>query len=221
MATEIERLSGKPPIWYEAKYANLFGCGSILDNVPQDFKGILLGTGSMYAVARPDLMGADVRALRGPLTAALIDEDLDVPYGDLGLLFHSMKNGVAEDKKYKVGHLPHYAVNKPQAGRRINVLSGIRNVVEEVGRCERLRSSSLHGIILADALGIENMWIQDDAVCGDGFKFIDYGASLEEDIQPNVWRLGDQARIVTMATELRGTIKEMLQQEDYHAGTMH
>jgi hypothetical protein len=61
----------------------------------------------------------------------------------------------------------------------------------------------LHGIILADALGIENQWVYSDKVLGGGFKFRDYAASLGEDIEPGVWRLGNQERIADIAEWLK------------------
>jgi len=202
----IEKLTGAKVEWTECSKADLFGCGSIINGIPCGFKGAILGSGMMYASeSRPDLKGADIRALRGPLTAFRM-EVKDVPYGDMGLLFY-LNRPTAVRKKYARGYLSHYAV--PIEGRvsplhhLINIQAGIEAVVGEVVKCERLVSSSLHGIILADALGIENKWIDEVAVAGEGFKFRDYAASLGEEIHSGVWRLGNQERVAKIAKRLR------------------
>ena len=198
----IERLTG-----YEARYAlpnvaPMFGCGSIVEVIPKDYTGMILGSGLMFEeTVRRDLRGADVRALRGPLTAERIG--IEATLGDLGLLFSLFKPDI--QKVYRVGTIPHYATNdlRDPEHHFIGITAPIDDVVSEAAKCERIVSSSLHGIILADALGIENMWIKDDRVLGDGFKFRDYAASLGEKIEPGVWRLGDQERIHEIAQGLQ------------------
>jgi len=208
----LEKLIGLSVEFAEPEDAMVVGCGSILDCVPEGYKGVLLGTGSMYDKPRPDLRNVDARAVRGPLTAELMG--IDAPYGDLGILFYHLKPKLialgAMRKVHALGHLPHYAVKKNQEGHLIEVLSGVDEVLFGVAQCGKLITSSLHGIMLADALGIENMWIEEEAVCGDGFKFKDYAASLGEDIQPNTWRLGNQYKIAEMATRLRRIVIETI-----------
>ena len=193
----------------------MFGCGSILDSVPIGFTGMLLGTGAMFADrARRDLQDADIRVLRGPLTAELI---FGSPYshdgiqlGDLGILFTLERPDVNKD--CKVGSLPHYDDREPyESDCHLDIRGGIDVVVDQVARCERIVSSSLHGIILADALGVENKWVDCPRVRGGGFKFRDYAASLGESIEPGVWRLGNQKRIAEMATALRESVIEAVE----------
>jgi len=198
----IERLTGREVQWTPANKADLIGCGSIVEAIPEGFTGIILGSGVMYETAlRFDLKSADIRALRGPLTAKRIG--VDVPYGDMGLLFSLFKSRWVP--VYEVGTLPHYAVRDRQEldHHYIDIMAGVESVVRHVSKCKRIISSSLHGIILADALGIENKWVYSDKVIGKGFKFRDYAASLGEDIEPGVWRLGNQERIADIAEWLK------------------
>lgn len=206
----IERLTATKVEWVPPDQAEMFGCGSILDSVPIGFTGMLLGTGAMFAERkRHDLKRADIRVLRGPLTARLIFGDpeagREIQLGDLGVLFVLKKPDVAKD--CKVGSLPHYDDREPyKSDCHLDIRGGIETVVDQVARCERIVSSSLHGIILADALGVENKWVDCPRVRGGGFKFRDYAASLGESIEPGVWRLGNQERIAEMATALRESV---------------
>lgn len=195
--------------WVKPDEAELFGCGSILEVVPRDFKGTLFTTGVMHQItARPDLSGARVLALRGPSTVAAIygERQVDVLLGDLGLLCRLV---APEEKKcYEVGYIPHYVYEGQNArGHVIDIRGGIEPVMREVARCERIISSSLHGIILADSLGVENQWEYSSRVYGKGYKFADYAAAVGEDIEPGVWRLGDQAKIECIATNLERLVK--------------
>jgi pyruvyltransferase len=52
--------------------------------------------------------------------------------------------------------------------------------------CERIVSSSLHGLVIADAYGIPNAWLNSDGGAGGSrpgggeFKFYDYFASVNK-----------------------------------------
>ena len=89
----------------------------------------------------------------------------------------------------------------------VDITADTETVIQEADKCERIISSSLHGIVLADALGIENKWEYSDRVYGKGFKFRDYASALGEDIEPDEWRLGNQERIAEIATRFERTVK--------------
>ena len=138
-------------------------------------------------------------AVRGPLTRArLIEQGVDCPevYGDPALLLPRFYNPSVA-KTHKIGIIPHYIDQGSEHLERftgdpavllIDVTNGYRKFVQQIKSCERIASSSLHGIILADAYGVPSTWIElSDKVDGDGFKFRDYFLSVgREDKEPLV-----------------------------------
>jgi len=197
--------------WTRANDAEMFGCGSIIEMIPNDFKGVIFTTGIMSEKSkRHDLSGAQILGLRGPLTAErVMVAGSHVQFGDLGILLSLFNPN--EPKQYELGVIPHYVhFDKDYPGyHKIDVRSGIENVLREASKCERILSSSLHGIILSDALGIENQWELSEKVIGKGFKFHDYASALGETIEPGEWRLGNQERVGEIAVALKDILEQM------------
>lgn len=171
--------------WTPPKRAEFVGVGSILQALPPRWSGTVWGAG--HIKRRAHLPNAHILALRGPLTG-------DAPlYADPGLL---AGRGVSVTAEHPTGVVAHYIAPLPVDGYRIDVQADPDTVIREAARCERIVSSSLHGLILADSLGIPNKWVHEPKVVGDGFKFRDYAASFGETIVPGVWRLAPQEQVV-------------------------
>lgn len=133
-----------------------------------------------------------VYAVRGPLTRRLLlNQGIDCPevYGDPALLFPRFYNPDVE-KKYKIGIIPHYvdlnsnwikSIDRKDV-KILDICSETHDFVDSLKECEKILSSSLHGVIAADAYGIPNMWIKiSDKVGGSGFKFDDYFQSVKRE----------------------------------------
>jgi pyruvyltransferase len=116
--------------------------------------------------------------VRGKLTAKRIGVK-DIPFGDPLLLWQTVKQ-----PRYKLGIVPHYVdfseesiwefARKHEEVLVIDMLA--RDAAERIASCENILSSALHGLVVADALEIPNLWtlFSDNKVVGHGFKFRDY-----------------------------------------------
>jgi pyruvyltransferase len=91
-------------------------------------------------------------------------------------------------KTIELGIIPHFVDKENDAILRlekegvkiIDIFAGETEFLDQVNRCEHVVSSSLHGLIVADAYGIPSKWIKiSDKVFGDDFKYSDYYKSLE------------------------------------------
>jgi hypothetical protein len=169
------------------------GIGSILEYVDNDYTGTIFGTGLMYSTARKDYTKANVVGLRGKLTQERVKCTNDnIVLGDLGLLSHLLCK--SREKKWKLGLLPHYVDRENEQIKRwskiegvkfIDIRSGVQNVIDQAAQCETIVSSSLHGLILADALNIPNEWVVlSDKIGGGEFKFRDYYSIFDISPEP-------------------------------------
>lgn len=162
--------------------------GSILYQV--DRNAIIWGAGFISENSRLRENPKMICAVRGPLTRELIiKQGLECPeiYGDPALLYPRFYKP-SMLKNYRLGIVPHFVDQKSHLIDQfrnkeevliIDITGGINKFVDEVCSCEKIASSSLHGIIAADAYGVPSTWIRfSDKVIGKGFKFRDYFASV-------------------------------------------
>lgn len=151
------------------------------------------GTGMLSPSHLPKVSGLKFHAVRGPLTRkVLMDAGYDVPmiYGDPGVfmpLIYPMNDVVVD---CEVGIIPHYAdmarISTQFSGtggiRIIDICSGVKNVMQEVARCNVILSTSLHGVILAESLGKHAAHIMvSNELTGGTFKFDDWYLSSGRD----------------------------------------
>lgn len=162
--------------------------GSILDSARS--YSVIWGSGLMTPKVPPKEKPKKILAVRGPKTREeLIKLGLEVPaiYGDPALLYKYFYNPNVK-KEYKIGIIPHYIDHNLPAVERfrkeegvliIDIFDPIDKVVDNICKCDVIFSSSLHGLIAADAYNVPSFWIKlSDSVIGEGFKFSDYFLSV-------------------------------------------
>lgn len=158
-------------------------------------ESIVWGAGVIDATAELPARPKKVLAVRGPLTRKyLLERGIQCPevYGDPALLIPYVYSPKIE-KKYKLGIIPHYsdydspALDKFRDNNEIKFIKmeGYEkwtDVIDNILSCERIVSSSLHGLIIAEAFGIPNLWAEiKGELLGGHFKFHDFFCSIERD----------------------------------------
>ena len=109
--------------------------------------------------------------------------------------FQNVVGKELETKRYRLGIIPHVVdLHHP-------VIEEIREkysdeiliidlahyekwtgVIDQICSCERILSSSLHGLIVSDAYQVPSCWIElSGNISGGYFKFLDYASSVERD----------------------------------------
>ena len=196
------------PEWVTHRYpGKILAIGSIIGRALAA-RDIVWGSGLIRDTTVVPPPATTFLAVRGPLTRARIAGDVPEVYGDPALLLPLFHSG-SIDKKHRVGIVPHYVdrdalrVEDP-AMVVIDVGKHWRYVVDTIRSCEVILSSSLHGLIVAEAYGIPAVWIRiTDAVVGDGFKFNDYFLATGRDTSvPMDWERGIREALKRVLPEL-------------------
>lgn len=175
--------------------------GSIIDSKMLNKNSIIWGTGAIEGIKKIGFQPQKICAVRGKLTREyLISQGIDCPavYGDPALLMPLVYNPRVE-KKYVMGIIPHFLdMNNPLVAYLQNLSGGIsvikmqgyndwHEVIDEIKQCDFIISSSLHGLILADAYQVPNVWIEfSDKVYRKVFKFRDYFSAVNRDTKDPV-----------------------------------
>lgn len=153
----------------------------------------ILGSGFMHPYIRvPRLDYTSVYSVRGYLSKSLLPTGLDPEVGDPGLLV----NLTVKDKRlnttpqHKLGIIPHVSQLNDKRFKEIQAkvprstiidfrTADLDSTVAEMRDCEIIVSQSLHGLVLADSLGIPNVWLYEDEIhMGGPFKYYDYFSSI-------------------------------------------
>lgn len=190
----IEKVTGQMPLYvpFHVPYPKYMLTGSVLNHAT-DYTTVW---GAGFANANDVITGSpDIRAARGPLTMQRVHVQSDIRVevvGDPALLMprfcdprplEPIGRSVAPPVMYKVGFIPHYIHQQETAAwlndrddiKLLNVFDDPEKFVWEMLQCEVVFSSSLHGLIIADAYGISSQWYEGtERLGGDGMKFHDH-----------------------------------------------
>lgn len=208
----LKGLTGCPLHIYNSRFhrckQNFVVVGSLIDGFI-DEKSIIWGSGIRTGKRELPFLPKEVLAVRGRLTRDfLLERGVSCPevYGDPALLMPLVYTPKI-DKKYKVGIIPHYRDihltkvqdfiqnNKKSAKLiRFDKYDDWHSIIDEICQCEYIVSSSLHGLILADAYNIPNLWIELSSNIKEGhFKYLDYFSGVGRvDSSPYLF-LGDES----------------------------
>ena len=122
----------------------------------------------------------DVRAVRGPFTRhTLISAGYDCPeiYGDPAILMPYIYNPEDSNKKYEVSIIEHFSKSnqiKNENFHYINIETyDYKYFIDEICSSQKVISSSLHGIILAETYGVPAVFLS-DGMEDQLFKFWDW-----------------------------------------------
>jgi pyruvyltransferase len=178
----VEKMTKMPVAFNDGSSKCYIAIGSVLKRVTRH--SIVWGSGCFGTEAKRQVSrDADYRAVRGPLTRAkLVNVGIRCPevYGDPALLVPFFYWPTVEITA-EVGVILRWSERKwstiPEGNgvKKIYLKSdNIESVLQDILRCRRVVSSSLHGLIIADAYGIPNAWLASSTPKGGEFKFFDY-----------------------------------------------
>lgn len=193
----VEKLTSIPPK-FVGRREGMLAVGSIIKWASSN--STIWGAGtSTQGIELP--CDADYRSVRGPYTRAeVINNGGKCPevYGDpawLVPLFYEKQITKSSD----LGLILHYihedgSVRAGSSTKEISIrrvgFEQIEAFLDEMLSCKRIISTSLHGVILANAFGIPVLWgtVSDSGadIHGDGIKFKDYfnTIGIDENLKP-------------------------------------
>jgi pyruvyltransferase len=165
---------------------NLIALGSILHWA--DANSLVWGTGFISDSIGLRVAPKAIASVRGHLTREHLEKQgIRCPpaVGDPGVFIPDLFPPSV--RTIPLGVVPHY-VDANEAFVRsardsgaeiLDVLSPIKDYLGKLSSCQRIISSSLHGLVFAHAYGIPAVWVKlSPNVIGDGFKFLDYYSSI-------------------------------------------
>jgi hypothetical protein len=185
----LETVAGRPAV--SARSSDLpymLSIGSLIQtSTPQSF---IWGTGLIHpsaGIGNPD--PRRILAVRGKLTCAeLVRNGIrvgDVPLGDPGILIRRLLAPQSPAaSRFSLGLVPYVfdrdhpfflQAAKDPSIKVLDVCDPVEVFLADIASCDAIASSSLHGLIFGEALGLPTVWLEvSDKVVGQGFKFADW-----------------------------------------------
>lgn len=196
----LSALTGKRIVTLESTgltfIPHLLCIGSVVGRMNK--ASLIWGSGALYGNQILKCKPRKIFAVRGHYTRSfLLEQGIECPevYGDPALLLPLIYKPNFS-KKYKIGIIPHYTeyelshvVEYRNAHPEVLFIKmrgyyNWKDVIDQIASCESVVSSSLHGLIIADAYGIENVWAKfSKELEGGDFKFLDYFSGVKRPFQ--------------------------------------
>lgn len=193
----VEMMSGRAVRYAPPETCDLAAVGSILDKIElKKWKRLLRlrfdpvrvwGSGT-FGVTPVTRRGLAPFAVRGPMTARALGLPEETPLGDPGLLVDRFVTPTGKERQW--GIIPHIADRQDPLVRALCEANpsalcidlsdpDLLGTLRKIQSCAFILSSSLHGLVTADAFGIPSVWmrVSGNVFGGDG-KFIDYFTSV-------------------------------------------
>ena len=175
-----------------AKLPHYIGIGSIMSRVRDN--SVVWGTGAFGTEQFYQLNGrAKYHAVRGPLSRQLllnVGVRVGEIYGDPALLTPYFFDA-PEEKTNEIGVVLRWSEDewlRSSAGDGVKIISlgsdDVEGTLLQMLSCKRIITSSLHGLIIADAYGIPNAFLASTTPKGGVFKYLDYFASVDKFRKP-------------------------------------
>lgn len=188
----MEQMTGKEVVWAQKSEPHYLFVGSVLDKVQPST--VAWGPGSFGTEAKKELCkGPKYLAVRGPLTRAKLEmHGITCPriYGDPALLCPDYYLPAIKPK-HELGIVLRWSERgriKKLIEQGIKVIDlftdKIEDTIDQFLSCEKIISTSLHGLIIADAYNIPNAWLIADTGTGKEHKFWDYLISVGKTRDP-------------------------------------
>jgi pyruvyltransferase len=205
--------------WSKPSDSELVMVGSILEQLPTNYKGIIAGCGKLHERSYLSFPEAKILALRGPLTAKSLNANCVL--ADPGLIADHLVG--YQEKKWDLGIVPHWSDTTLEHNplflkynpKIIRISDDPLKVIREIGSCKKIVSSSLHGIILADAFDIPRRveiaprMLTHMSTEGGIFKWQDYSASLNMKLEIGKTQTIDQNLVTEKQHELFDVFQEI------------
>lgn len=200
----LKELTGRPIVFYNnfklakwLRFKNYLCIGTLLDGSAYKNEATIVwgsgASGENRGLSRPCI----ILSVRGQLTLDYLKKHSIISpesFGDPALLLPLVYKA-SVTKRYRMGVIPHVVDQKhplltelkDKYSKDILIidLANYRkwtDVIDQICSCERILSSSLHGLIVSDAYQVPNCWIElTGNISGGLFKFYDYASSVERE----------------------------------------
>lgn len=196
----ISKITGKPILNIKnLQYPGMMAVGSIIQMLDRE-NMVIWGSGLIHKLTDEQIQdfkkyNPNILSVRGQKTAKhLLEAGINVPdqsvYGDPALILPLFYTPLISGPK-RIGICPHYthkshfltSIIDKDTLKIIDVQRDVETVVNDISSSSVCISTSLHGLIVAQAYGVPWVWLEiyDNNLAGNDFKFKDFFSTLNEE----------------------------------------